>query len=214
MHVRSRPRLQIGVARRKNGSHRALDGEGTPMPSQRSKYTQDTVDAIGRRFDAAPPAPKLPNRFGPPALVRTLAPKIRQMVDKGYTWEAMAQMMAADGVTIRPNVLRKYAAGLLDQPKAKRKTKGRGRPLAPRLPSAPGATPATAMGTTQPANGAGATDDAWDLAPVEENHRVPDVLPPGGRSQVPSVVRPGSAQVTAGRSPSPSPKIRPDTEDL
>jgi hypothetical protein len=182
------------------------------MPSQRRKYTQDTVDAIARRFDAAPPAPNTTDRFGPPALVRTLAPKIRQMVDKGYTWEAMAEMMAADGVTIRPSVLRKYAAGLLDRPKAKKKTKSARRPPASRSQSVPSTTPASAVRTTPPMNAALAADEGWDLDSVDKDHRMPEVPLPEARRQDTSVVRTVSTQVTAGRLPSSSPTIRPDID--
>jgi hypothetical protein len=184
------------------------------MPAQRSKYSQETVDAIAKRFDTAPPAPKPPNKFGPPALVRTLAPKIRQMVDKGYSWEAMAEMMAADGVTIRPSVLRKYAARLLDRPKAKKKTKSRRTTLASRSQPAASTAPASAMQAARPTNAMDGADDAWDLEPVEEEPQGPDVLPPDARPQGPSMARTMSTEGTAGRVPSRSPAMRSDPLDL
>jgi len=188
--------------------------EGTAMPSKRLKYTQETVDAVARRFDAAPPAPKPPNRFGSPALVRALAPKIRQMVDKGYTWDAMAEMMAVDGVTIRPSVLRKYAAQQLDRPKAKKKTKSGARPVPSRSPSTPSATPASGAQAAQPANAVSPADDAWDLDSTDNAHGMPEVHPPKGRPQSPSPLSSVSTPLTTGRSPSSWPAVRPDTKDL
>ena len=39
-------------------------------------------------------APEAPEQYRTPALVRKLVPKIHEMLGKGYTWDAIAQMMA------------------------------------------------------------------------------------------------------------------------
>jgi hypothetical protein len=199
-----------------------------PMPSNRPKFTHDTFNALVRRFDAAPPAPKPPDAYSVPTLVRMLGPKIRLLIEKGYGWTAIAALMSEDGVTVRPNVLRKYAAGLSERPKSKRRPKSESGGAPKRIkpvraadsnatPSAvaSASAPRVTTGATPEARDVAATDDAWEnIEPLEETgpgrSNAPDAAPAhttGGTSSSP-------AQSSVGRSWSSSFVIRPDTERI
>jgi hypothetical protein len=137
------------------------------MPStKRRTYTQETFDAIAQRFDAAPPASQTRTELGAPGLVRALLPRLRQMTEKGYSWPAIASMMADSGVALSPNVLRKYAAAKPDNAKTKKRTR-----------AAAGAFPSRARAVHAPAAAADAItapDDAWDdIEPVEDTDSAP-----------------------------------------
>jgi hypothetical protein len=163
------------------------------MPStKRRTYTQDTIDAIAQRFDAAPPSPQ----------TRT---------EKGYSWQAIATMMADSGVTLSPNVLRKYAAAKPDNAKTKKRTRGGSGSLAsrpravPRLAGVPAA--AAADHVTAP-------DDAWeDLEPVEETELAPADALAGtlALASTPPAVRSESAKSAPSSSVRSSPfRTHPD----
>jgi hypothetical protein len=192
-----------------------------PMPSTtRRTYPQETFDAIARRFDTAPPAPEPPKQWRAPALVRALAPKIRQMTEKGYSWQAIAAMMADNGVMLSPNVLRKYVSVAPDKAKTKKRTKGgpnprtsRSRAVTGQGAPAPGRASATPAARDAAAEHVIAQEDAWDdLESVEET----DVT----RKRAPSaataikVARAEPARVAGGRRLSSPVVVEPDTEDL
>ncbi len=183
------------------------------MPStKRRTYTQETIDAIAQRFDAAPPAPQIRTELGAPALVRALLPKLRQMTDKGYSWQAIAALMADSGVTLSPSVLRRYAAAKPDNAKTKKKTRGKSGSPASRPPavSRPAGAPAAAV-----VDHVTAPDDAWeDLEPVEETELAPAKALAGRLASAPPVVR--SESVKAAPSPSVRSSLfrtRPDAEN-
>jgi hypothetical protein len=136
------------------------------MPStKRRTYTQETMAAIAQRFDAAPPASQTRMELGAPALVRALLPKLRQMTEKGYSWPAIASMMADSGVALSPNVLRKYAAAKPDNAKTKKRTRAAGA-----LSSRARAVQAPAAAT----DAITAPDDVWDdIEPVEDTDSAP-----------------------------------------
>ena len=189
------------------------------MPSmKRPTYTEETIHALVRRFDDAPPAPKAPEPLGAPALVRKLAPKLREMTRKGYSWQAIAGMMAEDGVTIAPNVLRKYVSEAAPQAKSKKKTKGGPRTLHARPDARPSAAPTDAQApSVARTEELAASDDAWDeLQPVEETDLPPERAPSGALPRAASVKpvqepRKVPSSLLGGTSTF---RIRPDTENL
>jgi hypothetical protein len=212
----SRPRLQIGTARRNHGNalRTALELGAEPafeqekdMPStKRRTYPQETIDAIAQRFDAAPPASQTRTELGAPAVVRALLPKLRQMIEKGYSWQAIASLMADCGVTLGPSVLRKYAAAKPYNAKAKKRTGGGASsrssqpyavPMAARVPTARGAE-----GVTPP-------EDAWeDIESIGETDRAPADSPPGASFlNTPSVLQ-SEAEKVAGASAIRSSSLR------
>jgi len=201
------------------------------MPSTtRRTYAQETIDVIARRFDTAPPAPEPPKQWGAPALVRALAPKIRQMTEKGYSWQAIAAMMADNGVMLSPNVLRKYASLASDKAKTKKKTKGGPNPRASQSRAltghgapAPGhasassaACDAAASDVALAAPSAGHVvpqEDEWDdLESIEETD-VTRKRAPSGPNAI-KVAQAEPARVSTGRGLSSPVVVRPDTEDL
>jgi len=185
------------------------------MPSmKRRTYTEETLHALVRRFDDAPPAPKPPQELGAPALVRALLPKLREMTRKGYSWQAIAGMMAEDGVTIAPNVLRKYASEAAPQAKTKKKTKAGPKPLHLRPSAAPTADQAPDVAG---ADDVAAPDDAWDeLEPVEETELAPDRAPSEMLLRVPSLTPSHEPRTvpSASLGASSAFRIRPDAENL
>jgi hypothetical protein len=188
------------------------------MPSQRRKYSQETIDAISKRFDAAPAAPT-PETYSTFALVRKLVPKIRRMTQNGYSWEAIAAMMAEDGVKLSGNALRKYVAQRQDKKENKNRAGDRGDTAKPSRSAASSRT-LLQSGTVRPLRGEHqAQDEEWDeiatvAEPREHNAPAPPLRPPGMPPR-PSIEPAKTSKATlTSASPRSSFVVRPDTDEI
>jgi hypothetical protein len=188
------------------------------MPSRRRKYTQETADAISKRFDDAPTAPK-PETYSTFALVRKLVPKIRRMTQNGYSWEAIAAMMAEEGVKLSGSALRKYVAQRQDKKENKDRASERGDTAKPSRPAASSRTPHRS-GTVHPSRGElEAKDEGWDeiatVAEPQERDAPAPPLRPSGMLPRPSIeLAKTSKALLTSMSPRSSFLVRPDTEEI
>ena len=187
------------------------------MPSQRRKYTQETVNSISKRFDDAPTAPT-PETYSTFALVRKLVPKIRRMTQNGYSWEAIAAMMAEEGVKLSGSALRKYVAQRQDKKESKNRAGERGDMAKPARPTVSSRTPLQS-GTVRPSQGElEAKDEGWgEIATVAEPQDQDAPAPPSRQSGMlprSSIESAKASKVTVATSPRSSFVVRPDTDEI
>jgi hypothetical protein len=191
------------------------------MSSQRRKYTQETIDAISKRFDAAPATPT-PATYSTFALVRKLVPKIRRMTQTGYSWEAIAAMMAEEGVKLSANALRKYVAQRQDKKENKNRTGKRGKGAKPSRSAASSRT-LLQPGTVRPSRTElEPKEDGWDETatvpePEEDDAPAPPARPlrPSGTLPRPSIEPANTSKATlTSVGPRSSFVVRPDTDEI
>ena len=88
---------------------------------QRQTFGRDVLEALQSVLDSAPatpPKPTAPTSLTKQALVRELAPKLREMHKRGWSWADLASVMAKQ-VALSPELLSAYLRG---KPKASGKS--------------------------------------------------------------------------------------------
>jgi hypothetical protein len=139
---------------------------------RRVTFSRDIVDDLRKMLREAPnPPDDKPEEYSKLELVRDLAPELRALAKRGWSYKALAAMMS-QRVAIGPNLLQSY---LRDCTRAARKAKvATTRPTtSPERPGAREASPARAVPQSPRVPGAHAagvksapvedllTDDAW-----------------------------------------------------
>jgi hypothetical protein len=116
------------------------------MPTRRRvTFAQDVVDDLRKMLREAPePSRDKPAEYSKLGLVRDLAPELRALARRGWSWKALAAMMSPR-VAISPDLLQSYVRGRSRPPrkgKAERAAAptSRDRPCAPKAVSASGAS--------------------------------------------------------------------------
>lgn len=94
------------------------------MPTQKY-YSQEFIDRLIEQMEALPPYER--TERSKQQLVAELAPVIASLRDKGYTWEAVAQVVTSNGVPISAAVLRTYLRRSQKQQPARTPKEARGR---------------------------------------------------------------------------------------
>jgi hypothetical protein len=142
------------------------------MPtSRRVTFAQDVVDDLRKVLREAPEPPKdKPAEYSKLGLVRDLAPELRALARRGWSWKALAAMMSPR-VAISPDLLQSYVRGRSRAPRRGKAEKAaastsRERPGAPKAVSANGTSHSLPVPPAPPAraNAPGkelATEDAW-----------------------------------------------------
>jgi hypothetical protein len=118
------------------------------MPTHRRvTFTQNVVDDLRKILREAPePSKDKPAEYSKLGLVRDLAPELRALARRGWSWKALAAMMSPR-VAISPDLLQSYVRG---RSRATRKAKA-DRAAAPTSRDRPGAPKAVSVnGTLRP----------------------------------------------------------------
>lgn len=141
------------------------------MPTRRRvTFAQDVVDDLRKMLREAPePSKDKPAEYSKLGLVRDLAPELRALARRGWSWKALAAMMSPR-VAISPDLLQSYVRGRARTPrkgKAERAaaSSSRDRPGAPKAVSANTTSrtppkPSPARANVSPAEEP-AAEDAW-----------------------------------------------------
>jgi hypothetical protein len=81
------------------------------MPTRRVTFAQDVVDDLRKMLREAPePSKEKPAEYSKLKLVRDLAPELRALARRGWSWKALAAMMSPR-VAISPDLLQSYVRG-------------------------------------------------------------------------------------------------------
>jgi hypothetical protein len=119
--------------------------------------------------------PKATSPSSARALVEAIAAEIRTAMDRGYTYQEIAALLAERGLVLKPNTLRLYL-----QPRKKTPVRraGKGRKAAAGAPAraAPVAPGAGAHGAGPPAHSAPAAAAAPGTPPAHQGAAVPGAL--------------------------------------
>lgn len=110
------------------------------MPTHRRvTFAQDVVDDLRKMLREAPePSRDKPAEYSKLKLVRDLAPELRALARRGWSWKALAAMMSPR-VAISPDLLQSYVRGRSRAPRKGETEKG----VAPTSRDRPGARKAT-----------------------------------------------------------------------
>jgi hypothetical protein len=122
--------------------------EPSAMPTHRRvTFAQDVVDDLRKMLREAPePSTEKPAEYSKLALVRDLAPELRTLARRGWSWKALAAMMSPR-VAISPELLQSYVRGRSHALRRGKTEKG----VAPTSRDRPGARkPDSASGTSRP----------------------------------------------------------------
>ena len=143
------------------------------MPTRRRvTFAQDVIDDLRKMLREAPePTRDKPADYSKLGLVRDLAPELRALARRGWSWKALAAMMSPR-VAISPDLLQSYVRGRSRVPRKGKAEKGAAptshdRPAAPKAVSARGTSRSLPVPLAPPArtnHAPGkepATDDAW-----------------------------------------------------
>jgi hypothetical protein len=136
------------------------------MPTHlRVTFTQNVVDDLRKILREAPePSKDKPTEYSKLGLVRDLAPELRALARRGWSWKALAAMMSPR-VAISPDLLQSYVRG---RSRAPRKAKAE-RAAAPTSRDRAGAPKAdAASGTSRPLPRPAAPPVRTNDAPGEE----------------------------------------------
>jgi hypothetical protein len=130
------------------------------MPTRRRvTFAQDVVDDLRKTLREAPePSRDKPAEYSKLGLVRDLAPELRALARRGWSWKALAAMMSPR-VAISPDLLQSYVRGRSRPPR-----KGKAEKASASLPRDP---PATAKAVA--ANGTSRSPPAPPARPALPN---------------------------------------------
>jgi hypothetical protein len=186
---------------------------------------QATIDSLTQRLSTAPPPPR-PEQHSTADVIAAVAPLVHGLIDQGYSWNAVANLLAQDGVRLKGALLRKYVGASKDKKTTQARTKKRrtadpsSAATKPHLetradtqPDARSAAPATTVGSIRAQD----PDDAWD--DVVAVDRPTASAPTAPRPSAPTPQAEATPAQTkkpvssATRTPSAF-YIRPDTEKL
>jgi hypothetical protein len=73
---------------------------------QTTKIRRSDIDKAAQHFDEAPEVQ--PEEVTRKEAVRILAPRIKDMRRKGYSWEQIAARLKGDGISVEPDLLASY----------------------------------------------------------------------------------------------------------
>jgi hypothetical protein len=135
------------------------------MPTRRVTFAQDVVDDLRKMLREAPdPSRDKPAEYSKLKLVRDLAPELRALARRGWSWKALAAMMSPR-VAISPDLLQSYVRGRSRAPRKGKTEKG----VAPTSRDRPGARKAaSASGTSRPLPRPAAPPARANAAPGEQ----------------------------------------------
>ena len=135
------------------------------MPTRRVTFAQDVVDDLRKMFREAPePSKEKRAEYSKLALVRDLAPELRALARRGWSWKALAAMMSPR-VAISPDLLQSYVRGRSRAPSKGKAEKG----VAPTPRDRPGARKAnSATETSRPLPRPAAPPARAKVAPGEQ----------------------------------------------
>jgi hypothetical protein len=136
------------------------------MPTHRRvTFAQDVVDDLRKMLREAPePSREKPAEYSKLGLVRDLAPELRALARRGWSWKALAAMMSPR-VAISPDLLQSYVRGRSRAPRKGKTEKG----VAPTSRDRPGARKAdSASGTSRPVPRLAAPSGRASAAPGEQ----------------------------------------------
>jgi hypothetical protein len=167
------------------------------MPTHRRvTFAQDVVDDLRKMLREAPePSKDKPAEYSKLGLVRDLAPELRALARRGWSWKALAAMMSPR-VAISPDLLQSYVRGRSRAPRKGKAERVAAAPSGDR-PGAPKAVAANGTSTSLPMPPA---------PPARINDERPAASTSRGRPDAPKAV---AANVTS-RSPPvlPAPPAR------
>jgi hypothetical protein len=120
------------------------------MPTHRRvTFTQNVVDDLRKMLREAPePSKDKPAEYSKLGLVRDLAPELRALARRGWSWKALAAMMSPR-VAISPDLLQSYVRGRSRAPR-KAKADRAAAPTSRDLPAAPKAVSANETSRSPP----------------------------------------------------------------
>ena len=136
------------------------------MPTRRRvTFDQDVVDDLRKMLREAPePSKEKPAGYSKLGVVRDLAPELRALARRGWSWKALAAMVSQH-VAISPDLLQSYARGRSRAPRKGKAEKG----VAPSSLDRPGALkPASAKATSRSRPGTPSPTARASAAPGEE----------------------------------------------
>jgi hypothetical protein len=161
-HASAARLLASAAARCRNIPHE----EASAMPTQRRvTFAQDVVDDLRKMLREAPePSREKSAEYSKLGLVRDLAPELRALARRGWSWKALAAMMSPR-VAISPDLLQSYVRGRSRAPRKGKTEKG----VAPTSRDRPGARKAaSASGTSRPLPRPAAPPARANAAPGEQ----------------------------------------------
>lgn len=119
-------------------------------PHRRATFRQDVVNDLRKMLrEASDPPDDKPAEYSKLGLIRDLAPELRALARRGWSWKALAAMVS-QRVAISPDLLQSYVRG---RSRVSRKGKGEtgGAPTTTDRPGARKSGPAHRTSPTRPA---------------------------------------------------------------
>jgi hypothetical protein len=150
---------------------------------RRVTFDQDVVDDLRKMLREAPePSKDKPAGYSKLGVVRDLAPELRALARRGWSWKALAAMVS-QRVAISPDLLQSYVRGRsraprkgkaeqgdapasLDRPTARKPTSAKATSRSQPAPPAPTARANATAGEDVAAEDAWGTDDDLTTGPV------------------------------------------------
>jgi len=120
------------------------------MPTRRRvTFAQDVIDDLRKMLREAPePTQDKPAEYSKLGLVRDLAPELRALARRGWSWKALAAMISPR-VAISPDLLQSYVRGRSRAPRKAKAERGAA-PTSGDRPPAPKAVPANGTSRSLP----------------------------------------------------------------